>query len=115
MARGSVAKALAMVVIGLMLGLVGTDIHTGLQRFTFGAPDLFDGLDFVSIAVGIFGLGSIISNLEEGQDAQTTAVLKEKIQSLWPTREDFRWRGRRRSAARRSAAFSASCRAVERS
>lgn len=89
MARGSVAKALAMVVIGLMLGLIGTDVHTGLQRFTFGAADLFDGLDFVSVAVGIFGLGSIISNLEEGQDTQTTAVLKEKIKSLWPTREDF--------------------------
>ena len=47
MARGSVAKALAMIVIGLLLGLVGTDVHTGLQRFTFGAPDLFDGIDFV--------------------------------------------------------------------
>jgi putative tricarboxylic transport membrane protein len=90
MARGSVAKAFAMVVIGLLLGLVGTDIHTGLQRFTFGAPDLFDGLDFVSIAVGVFGLGSIIANLEEGEDAQTISVLNEKIQRLWPSREDFR-------------------------
>ena len=90
MARGSVAKALAMVIIGLMLGLVGTDIHTGLQRFTFGAPDLFDGLDFVSIAVGMFGFGSIVANLEEGEDAQTISVLNAKIQRLWPTREDFR-------------------------
>ena len=90
MARGSVAKALAMIVIGLLLGLVGTDIHTGLQRFTFGAPDLFDGLDFVSIAVGMFGLGSIIASLEQGEDAQTVSVLKAKIQRLWPTREDFR-------------------------
>src|SRR5262245_35310442 len=90
MARGSVAKAFGMIVIGLLLGLVGTDIHTGLQRFTFGAPDLFDGLDFVSIAVGVFGLGSIIANLEEGEDAQTISVLNEKIQRLWPTREDFR-------------------------
>src|SRR5882762_1339606 len=65
MARGSVAKALAMIVIGLLLGLVGTDIHTGLQRFTFGAADLFDGIDFVAIAVGVFGFGSIIADLEK--------------------------------------------------
>jgi putative tricarboxylic transport membrane protein len=90
MARGSVAKALAMIVIGLLFGLVGTDVHTGLQRFTFGAPDLFDGIDFVPIAVGIFGLGSIIASLEKGEDAQTVSVLKAKIQRLWPTREDFR-------------------------
>jgi putative tricarboxylic transport membrane protein len=90
MARGSVAKALAMIVIGLLFGLVGTDVHTGLQRFTFGAPDLFDGIDFVSIAVGIFGFGSIIASLEKGEDAQTVSVLKAKIQRLWPTREDFR-------------------------
>ncbi len=90
MARGSIAKALAMVVIGLLLGLVGTDIHTGLQRFTFGSPDLFDGLDFVSIAVGVFGFGSIIANLEESEDEETTAVVDAKIQRLWPTRDDFR-------------------------
>jgi putative tricarboxylic transport membrane protein len=90
MARGSIAKALAMVVIGLLLGLVGTDIHTGLQRFTFGAPDLFDGLDFVSIAVGVFGIGSIIANLEARQDAPPVSVVDTKIQRLWPTRDDFR-------------------------
>jgi putative tricarboxylic transport membrane protein len=89
MARGSVSKALAMVIIGLLLGLVGTDIHTGLQRFTFGAADLFDGLDFVSIAVGVFGFGSIIAKLEQGDEAQTLSVLNAKIQRLWPTREDF--------------------------
>jgi len=90
MARGSIAKALAMVVIGLLLGLVGTDIHTGLQRFTFGAPDLFDGIDFVPIAVGVFGFGSIIANLEAREDVQTTSVVDTKIQGLWPTRDDFR-------------------------
>jgi TctA family transporter len=89
MARGSIAKALAMVVIGLLLGLVGTDIHTGLQRFTFGAPDLFDGIDFVPIAVGVFGFGSIIANLEAREDVQTTSVVDTKIQGLWPTRDDF--------------------------
>jgi putative tricarboxylic transport membrane protein len=90
MARGSVAKALAMIVVGLLLGLVGTDIHTGLQRFTFGAADLFDGIDFVVVAVGIFGFGSIIASLEKGEDAQSVSVLQAKIQHLWPTRDDFR-------------------------
>ena len=90
MARGSVAKALAMIVVGLLLGLVGTDIHTGLQRFTFGAADLFDGIDFVVVAVGIFGFGSIIASLEKGEDAQSVSVLHAKIQRLWPTRDDFR-------------------------
>jgi putative tricarboxylic transport membrane protein len=90
MARGSVAKALAMIVIGLLLGLVGTDIHTGRQRFTFGSTELFDGIDFVSIAVGIFGFGSIVASLEKGEDAQTVSVLRAKLQRLWPTREDFR-------------------------
>jgi TctA family transporter len=90
MARGSVAKALAMIVIGLLLGLVGTDIHTGLQRFTFSSAELFDGIDFVSIAVGIFGFGSITAGLEKGEDAQTVSVLRAKLQRVWPTREDFR-------------------------
>ncbi len=115
MARGSVAKALAMVVIGLLLGLIGTDIHTGLQRFTFGAPDLFDGVDFVVVAVGVFGFGSILARLEEGEDAQTVSVLKAKIQRLWPTREDFRPRlAGVRCAEPFSAACSACCRAAAR-
>jgi len=90
MSRGAVSKALAMIVVGLLLGLVGTDIHSGLQRFTFGLPPLADGIEFVTIAVGVFGLGSIIANLEAGEDEQTVSVLNAKISRLWPTREDFR-------------------------
>jgi putative tricarboxylic transport membrane protein len=90
MSRGAVSKALAMIVVGLLLGLVGTDIHSGLQRFTFGMPPLHDGIEFVTIAVGVFGLGSIIANLEAGEDEQTVSVLNAKISRLWPTREDFR-------------------------
>jgi putative tricarboxylic transport membrane protein len=90
MSRGSIDKALAMIVLGLILGLVGTDINTGLQRFTFGAPQLFDGIEFVVIAVGVFGLGSIIADLEKGEDEQTVETVPTKISRLWPTREDFR-------------------------
>ncbi|MCC6889165.1 MAG: tripartite tricarboxylate transporter permease [Hyphomicrobiales bacterium] len=90
MSRGGIAKALAMIVLGLLLGLIGTDVHSGIQRYTFGVPELFDGLDFVIVAVGMFGLGSIIVSLEAKEDAQSISVLKEKISRLWPSREDFR-------------------------
>ena len=62
-ANGSILKALGMVLVGLLLGIVGIDINTGDGRFTFDLPTLMDGIDFVPISVGIFGLGEIISNL----------------------------------------------------
>jgi TctA family transporter len=63
LAHGSVLKALAMVVIGILLGLTGQDLYTGVPRFTFELPDLFDGLDFIAVAMGVFGLGEIMRNL----------------------------------------------------
>lgn len=89
LAQGSLLKALGMVCIGLMLGLIGTDVSTGAQRFTFGVKDLAGGLDFVPVAMGIFGLSEIIANLGRHHDDQRT-VVATKIVSLWPTREDFR-------------------------
>ncbi len=87
LASGSVIKALAMICLGLLLGLTGTDIYTGAPRFTFGTSELLDGIDFVAIAVGMFGLGEILRNLEaEG----SRAALLNKVTGLWPTREDFR-------------------------
>uniref|UniRef100_UPI003100F9E0 tripartite tricarboxylate transporter permease n=1 Tax=Neorhizobium sp. EC2-8 TaxID=3129230 RepID=UPI003100F9E0 len=64
LASGSILKAIAMICLGLLLALTGTDIYTGTPRFTFGSLDLLDGLDFVAIAVGMFGIGEIIRNLE---------------------------------------------------
>ena len=64
LAHGSILKALAMVVLGLILGLVGTDIYTGTPRFTFGLPEYADGLSFVALAVGVFGIAEILRNLE---------------------------------------------------
>jgi putative tricarboxylic transport membrane protein len=88
LARGSVAKALAMVVLGLVLGLVGTDGNSGAERFTFGTVTLVDGIAFVPLTVGIFGLGDIIANLTGGSEQRS--IVQKKITRLWPTRDDFR-------------------------
>jgi TctA family transporter len=85
-ASGSILKALAMMLLGLLLGIVGIDINTGDGRFTFDLPSLMDGIDFVPISVGIFGLGEIISNLRIGD---YRAVSTAKLQ-MWPSREDVR-------------------------
>ena len=87
LAHGSILKALAMVVFGLLLGLVGTDIYTGTPRFTFGITAYADGLNFVALAVGMFGIAEILKNLEGQQDR---TVIGTKLGALWPTREEFR-------------------------
>jgi putative tricarboxylic transport membrane protein len=87
LAHGSVVKALAMVALGLLLGLVGTDGNTGIERFTFGTVTLTDGIAFVPLTVGIFGLGDIISNLTGGLEQRS--IVQDKIRRLWPTRDDF--------------------------
>ncbi|MFH5925101.1 tripartite tricarboxylate transporter permease [Roseomonas xinghualingensis] len=87
LAQGSILKSIAMVVLGVALGLVGTDVQTGQQRFTFGVPELSDGLGFVSIAMGIFGLGEIILNLER---PEARSVMSGKVGSLMLTKEEFR-------------------------
>jgi TctA family transporter len=76
-----------MVVLGLLLGLVGTDVTSGVQRFTFDTPELADGIGFVTVAMGMFGLGEIIRNLET--EAQRSVVVA-KITTLMPTREDWK-------------------------
>jgi TctA family transporter len=76
-----------MVVLGLLLGLVGTDVTSGVPRFTFDTPELADGIGFVTVAMGMFGLGEIIRNLEV--EAQRSVVVA-KITSLMPTREDWK-------------------------
>ena len=88
LAHGSFVKALAMVVLGLLLGFVGTDIYTGAPRFTLGLPELSDGLSFVALAVGVFGIGEILRNLEHGGGDRT--VLGTALGNLWPSRADLR-------------------------
>ena len=87
LAHGSILKALAMVVLGLILGLVGTDIYTGAPRFTFGITEYADGLSFVALAVGVFGIAEILRNLEGEQDR---TVLGTKLGGLFPSREDLK-------------------------
>jgi TctA family transporter len=86
-ASGSLLKAFGMVLLGLLLGIVGTDVNSGQQRFTFGITDLSDGIGFVGIAMGMFGIAEIIRNLES-QHVRT--MVAEKVTNLLPTREDFR-------------------------
>src|ERR1041385_6155229 len=63
MASGSLLKAFGMIFLGMLLGLVGTDVNTGNTRFTFGIGDLFDGIGFVIVAMGVFGIAEIVKNL----------------------------------------------------
>lgn len=87
LARGSTIKALAMIVLGLLLGTVGQDLYTGTPRFTLGFRELFSGINFVSVAVGMFGVAEILRNLE---DEKTRTVVINKVKNLWPTRDDLR-------------------------
>ena len=86
LAQGSVVRSVAMVVVGLALGLVGTDIASGQVRFTLDLPALADGIGFVPVAMGLFGVAEIIRNLEV---THGRAVM-EKLTSLWPSREETR-------------------------
>jgi len=88
LASGSVIKAIAMVFLGLLIGLIGTDVNTGAQRYTFNIPELSDGIDFAPIAMGLFGIAEIIGNLEKRVGGRH--VVAAKISSLWPTREEAR-------------------------
>ena len=88
LAHGSLLHAIGMVILGLLLGLVGSDVTSGGQRFTFGLPQLADGIGFVVVAMGMFGLAEIIRNLEAG--AQRSGLVTSKITNLMPTREDWK-------------------------
>jgi putative tricarboxylic transport membrane protein len=87
LAQGSVMKAIGMVILGVALGLVGTDVQTGQQRFTFGVPELSDGIGFVSLAMGLFGIAEIILNLERPESRN---VLSTKVGSLFLTKEEWK-------------------------
>jgi putative tricarboxylic transport membrane protein len=87
LAHGSVVKALAMIVLGLLFGLVGTDVTSGAQRFTLGIPEISDKLEFVAVAIGVFGLAEILKNLENEHDRD---VMVTKITGLMPSKEDFK-------------------------
>ena len=87
LAHGSLVKAIAMVVLGLLLGLIGTDVNSGVLRFTFNIPELSDGIGFVVVAMGMFGIAEIIANLELKDKRE---VFTSKVGRLLPTMEDMR-------------------------
>ena len=80
-ASGSVVEALAVVLIGIVLGFVGTDVNSGASRYTFGQMPLLDGLQFVPLALGFFGIPEIVSNLERPEQRE---VMTPKVGSIWP-------------------------------
>jgi len=85
--HGSVLKSLAMVVMGLLLSTVGTDIFSNVDRFSFGISELLDGIPFVIIAVGVFAFGEIVSNLSNPEER---VLFTSKMGSLYPTRQDLK-------------------------
>ncbi|PIM52532.1 hypothetical protein CS062_14405 [Roseateles chitinivorans] len=87
LASGSLVKAIAMILLGLLLGQINTDVISGTPRFSFDIPELTDGINFVVIAMGIFGFGEIIANL--GQPAEHREVFTKSVKGLWPTKQDF--------------------------
>lgn len=87
LASGSVLKALGMIVIGVLIGVIGTDLNSGAMRYTFGMPQLWDGIEFTVVAIGIFAFSEVISSLENREVRET---FTGKISHLWPTMEDFK-------------------------
>ncbi|ARP86737.1 tripartite tricarboxylate transporter permease [Bordetella genomosp. 9] len=87
LASGSLVKAIAMIILGLLLGMVGTDVNSGVARYDFGIPELQDGIDFAIVAMGVFGFAEILSNLELKENRVEIAG---KVGSLYPSRSEFR-------------------------
>jgi putative tricarboxylic transport membrane protein len=87
LAQGDIMKSIAMVALGLLLGIVGRDVNTGIERYSFGITELSDGIGFIVVAVGIFAMGEIIANLG---DPEERTVFNAKVTHLFPTRDDMR-------------------------
>jgi putative tricarboxylic transport membrane protein len=87
LASGSLVKAIAMILLGLLMGQINTDVISGVPRYSFDIPELTDGLGFVVIAMGVFGFGEIVANL--GRPAEHREVFTKDVKGLWPTRKDF--------------------------
>ena len=87
LAHGSRLKAIAMILVGLLLGIVGTDVNSGVVRFDFGIPELSDGIGVVVVAMGMFGFSEIIMNLESTERRE---LITTRLKGFWFTREQFR-------------------------
>src|ERR1043166_1568686 len=87
LAKGSVLKAIMMILVGLLLSMVGSDLETGAGRMTWDIPELADGIGFTNIAMGVFGFAEIVRNLELPEESRD--ILKAKVSGLMPTRKDL--------------------------
>ncbi len=87
LASGSLVKAIGMIVLGLLLGIVGTDVNSGLQRYTMGIPEMSDGIGFVTVAMGLFGFAEIIVNLEQKEKRE---VFTKNVSGLWLKWSEFK-------------------------
>jgi TctA family transporter len=88
LASGSLLKAISMIILGLLLAQINTDVISGVPRYSFEIPELTDGIGFVIIAMGVFGFGEIIANL--GKSDEHREVFTKDVKGLWPTKEDFK-------------------------
>ena len=88
LAHGSLVKAIAMVVLGLLLGLVGTDVNSGARRFNFGMTGLADGIEFVALSMAIYGIAEVICNLEK---KLATSVVSDAVGRVWPSVADLKY------------------------
>ena len=86
LANGSILKAFAMIILGLLLGIIGADVNSGAFRFDFGISELQDGIDYVAIYMGLFGFTEIMVNLQKGEARES---LTEKVGSIWPSKKEF--------------------------
>jgi TctA family transporter len=87
LASGSLVKAICMIVLGLLGGLIGTDVNTGVSRYAFNIPELTDGIGFVAVAMGVFGFAEVITNLEQKDKRE---VFTNKVTNMFPTKADFK-------------------------
>src|SRR3954471_22752421 len=87
LAHGSLIKAIAMIILGLLMGLIGTDVNSGVARYSFGMPELIDGVGIGTVAMGMFGFSEIIRNLEHGE---TREVFTKTIHGLLPNWTDIK-------------------------
>ncbi|HEY0220465.1 MAG TPA: tripartite tricarboxylate transporter permease [Afipia sp.] len=89
LARGSPLKGIAMTTLGLLLGIFGTDVTTGFDRFTFGLPDLSDGIEIVALALGLFGIAEFMKSVNKVAPPSSNYI-KLKVRDMWPSREDLK-------------------------
>lgn len=91
MATKSLIKAIAMIFLGLLCGIVGTDVNSGVSRYAFGIAELSDGIGIAAVAMGVFGFAEVISNLEQKEACEvSTEVFTNKISTMFPTKADYK-------------------------